>query len=393
MITMKRFVFLFSFVFIAGIVFAQNSVRTTAFNYLRQGKLDKAQENIDKAIEHEKTMNDPKTWFYRGSIYYEIAITDNDEFKNLSDNAFEESYLAFKRAIELDEKNQFYVKIIQNMNAIGSGFYNMAVADYNEDDYAGAADNFMMAYEVKKTIEIVDTAALYNAAIAAVKATDTTGALDYYMQLREMDYKNPGVYESLATIKGGQGDIDAAAAYLTEGREKYPDDYGLLIAEINLHMKQGNVDEAINSMNAAIEHDPTNYTIYNALGNMFDNMIDDEALTAEERNTAFENAKESYQKAIEHKQDFFDAYYNLGALFVNKAAEYQNEANGLPLDKQEEYDALVAKANGLLKEALPSLEKAHELQPDDRNTIISLKEIYTRLGELDKAKEMSLKLQ
>lgn len=389
---MKRFKILFLFLFAVTMVTAQNSVRTTAYNYMRQGKLDKAKENIDKAILHEKTMNDPKTWFYRGNIYYEISISENEDYKNLSDNALMTSYEAFLKVLEVDAKNQFYLKVVQNLNAIGAGFYNIGVLDYNEGDFTGAADNFYQAYVVKTKVDIVDTSALYNAAVAANKAQDTPTAKQYYSKLYDLHYDNAGIYESLAMIAAAEGDNDRATQYLTEGREKYPEDFGILIAEINMYMTSGESDKAIASMNAAIEKDPTNYTIYNALGNMYDNMISDTTLSTEERQQAFENAKEAYIKAIEYKPDFFDSYYNLGALFVNKAAEYQNEANVLPLSEQEKYEELVAKANELLKEALPYLEKAHELKVTDKNTIISLKEIYTRLGNLDKAKEMNLKL-
>ena len=39
-----------------------------------------------------------------------------------------------------------------------------------------------------------------------------------------------------------------------------------------------------------------------------------------------------------------------------------------------------------LKNLLPYLEKALELMPDDVNTMVSLKEIYTRLGMTEKLK-------
>ena len=40
------------FLFIGA--YSQPNMRTTAFNHLRYGKLDKAKEAIDKAIEHPK---------------------------------------------------------------------------------------------------------------------------------------------------------------------------------------------------------------------------------------------------------------------------------------------------------------------------------------------------
>ena len=45
----------------------------------------------------------------------------------------------------------------------------------------------------------------------------------------------------------------------------------------------------------------------------------------------FVKAEADYKKAIELKADYFDALYNLGALFFNNGAEIYNQANDLPL--------------------------------------------------------------
>ena len=75
----------------------------------------------------------------------------------------------------------------------------------------------------------------------------------------------------------------------------------------------------------------------------------------------------------------------MGALYVNKAAEMYDIAGQLDLSEQAKYDEMVNQAKSYLEESLPYLEKAHEMQPDDMATMASLKEIYTRLGMLDKA--------
>ena len=63
--------------------YSQSSKRTSAYMYMQNGQLDKAKESIDEAVQHEKTMTDPKTWLYRGMIYYEIARSPLDIYKNL----------------------------------------------------------------------------------------------------------------------------------------------------------------------------------------------------------------------------------------------------------------------------------------------------------------------
>jgi len=65
---MKRLLVLVAMLITASSVFAQKSERTNAFMYNKNGQYDKAKEAIDKAVEHPKTIEDSKTWMYRGII-------------------------------------------------------------------------------------------------------------------------------------------------------------------------------------------------------------------------------------------------------------------------------------------------------------------------------------
>jgi len=89
--------------------------------------------------------------------------------------------------------------------------------------------------------------------------------------------------------------------------------------------------------------------------------------------------------------DYFDANYNLGALYVNKAAEVITIANALPLGDPQ-YDVYKEQANQMLANAVPYLEKAVVIRPDDLSTLVSLKEIYTRLGLMEKLQQINTKL-
>jgi tetratricopeptide (TPR) repeat protein len=106
-----------------------------------------------------------------------------------------------------------------------------------------------------------------------------------------------------------------------------------------------------------------------------------------------EQAVDAYQKAIALNPEYFEANYNLGALYVNQAADILDKANDLPLDAVAEYDKQKALADEMLNKAVPYLEKSLELNPEDVNTMVSLKEIYTRLGMTEKLKSVDDKLK
>ncbi|MEP6738587.1 MAG: hypothetical protein ABJA70_23880, partial [Chryseolinea sp.] len=81
-------------------VYAQKSPKpniTKALQAMTQGKLDEAKAGIDAATTYEKTMNDPKTWYYRGLIYASIDTTSNETMHALDPNALDVALESFKK--------------------------------------------------------------------------------------------------------------------------------------------------------------------------------------------------------------------------------------------------------------------------------------------------------
>lgn len=375
---MKKLIILLIATFIVAGLNAQNAKRTSAFNYFKNGKLDKAKEYIDPTIEDEKTMNVAKTWYYRGNIYLGIALSDNPEYRALDPNALEVAYESYKRCAELDDRGEFTTDIQHNFRVIASNFFNQGVAKYNEGDYTAAARSFLNTYNISKEIGVTDTLALTNAALAFDIAGAYDLALEHYLQLMEMGYEDPLIYNSLAALYLNQmNDTVLSEKYVMEGREIFPDDYQLLIAETNLNLARGENEKAIENLQIAMEKDPLNKTIWFALGTNYENV----------GNIA--GAEEAYLKCIEIDSLYADAYYNMGAMFNNQAAEIIEKANELPLDAVKEYDAAKAKADSLLEKALPFLEKSNELNPDNMATMQTLKQIYTILNMMDKLKAIN----
>ena len=60
---MKKVTLLLTAILFVTVAFGQKALRTTAFNNLRKGELDKAMQNIEPTILDASTMSDPKTWF------------------------------------------------------------------------------------------------------------------------------------------------------------------------------------------------------------------------------------------------------------------------------------------------------------------------------------------
>jgi tetratricopeptide (TPR) repeat protein len=170
--------------------------------------------------------------------------------------------------------------------------------------------------------------------------------------------------------------MDEALSTLNEGILKYPEDNTLLVSSINIYLQLDRVDDALASLSAAIDQEPTNASYYYARGTLYD------------KNADIEKAIADYEKAIELKPDYFEAYYNIGAIYVNQSGEIQEKMNELPFSAQKEYDALKAERDEKYKMAIPPLEKALEIQPDDAVAGQTLMQLYGKVGNNDGYNEL-----
>ena len=136
---------------------------------------------------------------------------------------------------------------------------------------------------------------------------------------------------------------------------------------INHYLTKGDdPSKILDLLDKAINDQPTNASLYFAKATLYDKL------------GQFDNALASYQKSIEVNPTYFDAYYNIGALYFNKGAKIIEEANKIPPRELDRYDAKIAEANVEYKNALPYMLKAEEVNPTDKNTIEAIKNIYFR---------------
>lgn len=371
---MKKIKFLIVAGFITGNLFAQNTKVQTAWNYLKYDKIADAIPEIDAAAKHESTMGKEKTWYYRGLIYQKAS--ENVELKAKYPNSLQLAYESFVKSHELNPKSEYVEDINLRKVNILNQMFQAGVESYNAKNFTASLE----AFENILKLNAHDTLALINAAFSADRSNNKEKAKTYFQQLVDMKTSDPKVYLFLGGIYKAEGDTAKGLSIIQMGRQMFPNDNGLIIEELNYYLLTGKTKEAIEQLNIAIAKDETNPNLYYARGNSFDKI----------GNT--DKAKADYLKAIELKPDYFDAIYNLGAMYFNQGADLANKANNIPPSKQKEYDEAKKKADDKFKEAMPYLEKALELNPDDRSTLISLKQLYARIGENVKYEKIKAKL-
>lgn len=370
---MKKFLFTALMVFSTAVLFAQNQKVQSAILYNRHGELDKALEAIEDAVKHPKTMESSKAWYYRGEIY--LGLDGNADFGSLAEDATVSAMESYTKCIELDARNDFADDADRKVKSLQAKLYNRGVERYIDKEYLNAMADFerLLAFSPE------DTSLLFNAALTAEKLNQSAKAIGYFDALLTVDFKKPAIYQTLAQLMKEAKDTTKAIEYLSMGRKAFPNEVGLVIDELNIYLLQGRNQEVIKNLEDAIKLDGTNATLYFALGTAHDQLKNQE------------KAAENYVKAVEFKADYFDANYNLGAMYFNRAAELSNEANKIPFNQQKKYEEASKKVKDEFLKAQPYLEKAHEIDPNDINTLVSLQQMYAQLKMNEKAMEMKEK--
>jgi hypothetical protein len=372
--------------------FGQKNVRQTASNFLKEGKLDKAMETINQCILDPSTATDAKSWFIRGNIYLEIANSADEKYKALDPNALQQALDSYKKATEFDQKKEFSEDIFAKVNWQRNNYFNQAVDNYNKKKYTEAMLAFEYGANALSSINVMDTISLFYAAACAGLANDQVKAKQYYVDLLKQGAKSSSIYISLSDIYRQEKDSSGALKVVRDGLKLYPEDFKLFLTETNIYLTFGETKKALRNLKLASEKDTSNQTVFFALGTIYDNISNDTLVSAGEREESFNSAIDAYKRAIKLSPAYFEPNYNIGALYVNKAATINDQANKLPLDADAEFKKLKAEADGYLEKATPYLETASELQPNDINTLYSLKQIYSRLNKTDKLKVINEKI-
>ena len=167
---------------------------------------------------------------------------------------------------------------------------------------------------------------------------------------------------------------------MKEGFNKNPTDKAVIFELINYYLLvEDNSQAAIDYINKAMSQDPENASLYFAQGLALDKIgKHDEAIAA-------------YKQSIEKDPKYLNAYYNLGAMIFNDGVNKFNKCNEI-MDN-EKFKECVKQADEIFKESLPYLEKAHELDPKEINTLETLKVLYYRLHMYDKRDQIVKELE
>ncbi len=254
-------------------------------------------------------------------------------------------------------------------------------------NYKDAYELFSKSLFVSTMSMKLDTPVVFYTAIAAERSGLYKEAKESFELLTKLNYGKTekdkvSNYYNLGVLQKHLGDTLKAIETYKKGIEKYPKSAGTLIVElVNYYLSSKKYQEAIDYLDLAIKTIPEiSAILYTTKGGIYDfNLLKPDTAVL------------FYKKALAADSNYFDANYNLGVLYYNKAVEIEQASEKETNDLK--FEALMVQRDEKFKEALPFLEKAYRINSDDLPTVEALRNIYYRLKMDAKMEDMTKKMQ
>ncbi len=354
------------------------------------------------------------------------TATPLQTFKYITPKAVSDLESSLNATLEFEKKSGKKIYTDDIIETIGS--YKpvmLAYADglYKGQKYKESAEVLYSIYKMDKK----DVDNLYYAASFAVNGKENDLAFKYYQELKDINYsgdatqyfavnkattkeeyytsktdrdnlvrigthsspreekaesKKPEIYKNLAFLLTQKGQTKEALAVYSEARKASPDDVSLILGEADLYYTLKDMVSYKKSIESALEKNPNDADLNYNLGVMSTNA--DDAV----------NAEKYYLKAIAVDPNYYNAYLNLSALKLQPDAKLVKEIQALGTSDKElkRYEILKAERAKIFKSALPLLEKAYEIKPEDETVKSNLLSVYNYLEMTEKYKALKAKM-
>ena len=392
---MKRVLVTIGLCLMTTVVFGQKKAVSDAERIAKDSKPDfnEARTLIKGAMENAETKDDAKTWYVAGLIEDTQFSTEN--MKQILGQKPDEAVMYealgnilpyFKESYRLDqlpnEKGKVKPKYTKNikgtLNAnilyyLNGGAYFFDQRNYKRahdffEQYLDIADLPFMKGEKAAARDSNFMIVQFYAAIAAMQMDDPQQAIKDLNRAKGTDYRRFDVYQSLCYVYDQVlKDTVGLEKTLEEGMKLFPDSSYFLNNMINVYISTKRNEQAMQLLNTAIAKSPNNAQLYYALGSVYEVGLKDEA-----------KAEEAYKKALDLDPENPSNIFSVGRLYFNQGVSLLDKANSL--NDQNQYKAEKAKAEAMLRKALPFFEKAHKLKPEEREYMIGLRGIYYNLS-------------
>ncbi|WP_316811893.1 hypothetical protein [Pedobacter heparinus] len=319
----------------------------------------------EAAQNDNKTKKWPETWAIKAYLSSYISIIDENEGN--ADKYYNSAIQAIDSAKRLD-------KFQANYRLIDAAAFNINIRKQKKGNTAYAKGDFAAAYELLKEVSDLlpkDTTLAINTALAAQNIQSYDKALVYFKRAKDNGIKNPVVFQNMSSIYTSKFEHELAIRTLEEGIKANPYNVFLTNDYINLLLDNEKYTEAMQVIESTLKVESNNKLLYFLYGYL------------QQHKANNSTAELAYNKALGLDENYFDALYQLGLVYINSANEAFKSGKA---ERNQQFASYINRAE-------IALLQAHEINQNDKATVQLLIEIYTRKNRLDKVQELKGKLE
>ena len=397
---MKKTLLMAALVLISAGCVAQKSNVNKAKSIIlgEEADFNEARQLIGAALQNDETKGQANTWYVAGLVGYQEKA--EAERQQLLGNGFDqdkvgqgimESYDYWIKADEiamtpvLDKKGREVVDTKTRSNIAKKmveyyekqDFVKYGIHLNEQRDFRGAYNVFMRhlgmpdlpmmqdeKLQAKMPKDTVYQQYEYYAALFAIQGQMHDEAIAMLEHLKDGEVEAVAVNQFLYQEYVEKKDTASFLKVLEDAMVRFPQEPWFLQNLINHYIFSGQEDKAVDYLNQAIEREPNVAQYHLIKGNINANMGN------------IEQALADYDHALELDPTLVDAVAGKGRVYYNKAVKMNEDA--AYIQDQKEYKKALADMNDTFKQSLPFFEKAHEMDPENREIMITLKTLYYR---------------
>lgn len=331
-------------------------------------------------------------WIYD---WVKVYVTDGkvvawDQTAEIGDNLYQTAVEAYAKAYELDPKQE--PKIAAGLKSITDALLMAGETQMAVGHYAAAAKLYEDAFAAQSVLpsQNPDPNYLYIAGyLMTITASQSEGdaALDAFAQGEKYcndaiaaGYKDEegNIYYYLFHCYYGQKDKNRdeyfakAKEALLEGIKLYPANEKILDGLMQFYTAEegvGDPAELVEMIDATLANDSSSYDLWFGRGRVFFKLKN------------FDECIASFEKCAELRPEAFEPYFYTGYFYIEKGNALLDELNQDFNMSNQAYNDAAAEINSIYAQAIPWLEKAYDINPQDEGTVEYLKNICYRLRD------------
>lgn len=340
---------------------AQKSKVIAAYQLIETGEFEEAKTVIEAAKSDDKTLGWPKTWHARGLLCqtaYQKGLETKDVKKcQLYDDQLYVAWESYENARRLDKTGRMDDQLAPLYVLLANKLLKEGEKKYAEKQYGEAlkAYEHVMKINNNPIVDVAtDTNLVYNTALAAYMSNEWDKAAEYLEQLNGYGYSS-NVPHLLYKTHLGKQDTLAAEQALIDGIHRYRDSKQLVLLLVDLLLKTGEPERAVNVIDTAAKAHPENFIFPYAKGLVF------------EHTEQYDRAIAAYKEGIDLAPDEPRLYVNIGTCYYNTGVRIQAEARQITSNSK--YLEEKARSEQAFASAAEWLIKARDKDPDNEKVL------------------------